>query len=123
MSDELKPCPYCGSSLNHVESLARSLDPPRVYHEYHHPKNGCFMVTGNRHAIVANFTDDPTPRLQFIDTWNRRATPTLGPQTKAVLAEIVELLTDPKVGPLDDGVNHVMVDVDRVPLLREQGVQ
>lgn len=75
MDEELKPCAFCNASLKHVESLAKSFDPPRVYHQYEHPQNGCIVTTGERHYIIATFTDDPEPRLKFIQDWNRRHDP------------------------------------------------
>lgn len=73
MGDEvtLRPCPFCGADIVHVESLARSFDPPRIYHEYWHPKSECFL--GGDRRFLASFTDDLKPRLQFISTWNQRA--------------------------------------------------
>lgn len=72
MGDETKlsPCPFCGADIVHVESLARSFDPPRVYHEYRHPESECFL--GGDRRFLASFADNPKPRLQFISEWNHR---------------------------------------------------
>jgi hypothetical protein len=71
MSDEARailPCPFCGGVLVHVESVARSFTPHRIYHEIKHPPNACLLTHWRW-----SFTDDPAPRLKWVEQWNRRA--------------------------------------------------
>jgi len=63
----LLPCPFCGARILHVESWARSFDPPRLYHEYHHPAAVCVLS-----KLLESFSDDDKPRQAWIEMWNRR---------------------------------------------------
>jgi hypothetical protein len=72
--DQMKPCPFCGSEIVHVKSLAKSFDPPRLYHEWHHadqdPQCQIFRFGGQ---IVAFASDDPGMQEQAMQRWNRRS--------------------------------------------------
>lgn len=68
-SELLSDCPFCGAQLLHLESKATSFDPPRIYHEFHHPKNSCPIFNGKHWG----FTDDLSQRQAFIAGWNTRA--------------------------------------------------
>lgn len=85
---ELLGCPFCACEIKHVESMAKSFDPPRAYHEYQHPRNGCVLD-----GEAWGFTDDPAPRQAFIERWNRRPAPPLPDMEKAVEA-IAEAIND-----------------------------
>jgi len=61
------PCAFCGGDMLHIESLAKSFTPARVYHEYHHPDNEC-VLSGYR----VNFDDNPEPRVEWLQKWNTR---------------------------------------------------
>lgn len=72
--ERLAPCPFCGEVLTKVESWAKSFQPARLYHEYHHPDNGCIMVTDHPALFWAGpATDAPA----FIAAWNRRSDATI----------------------------------------------
>lgn len=64
-----KPCPFCGGVLAHIESVARSFDPPRIYHEFVHPDVPCHYLPKKRWT----FTDDATARSEFVASWNMRS--------------------------------------------------
>lgn len=81
-AEKLLVCPFCGSEIKHVESWARSFNPARMYHEYHHPNNGCLL---SRPAIIAACSDDPLQRQNFITEWNTRE-----PVAQALVALMVE---------------------------------
>jgi hypothetical protein len=72
---ELAPCPFCGSEIKHVESWARSFDPPRLYHEWHHVADNEDICPARRHIgkIVAAATDNIGEQKRVIDRWNTRA--------------------------------------------------
>lgn len=61
-------CPFCGEQLRHVESWARSFDPPRLYHEYHHDNVAC--VLGKKYWP---FDDNAERRAAWVAIWNARA--------------------------------------------------
>lgn len=66
------PCPFCGSEIRHVESWAKSFDPPRLYHEWHHvDDDGDCQIVGRYGRIVASATDDPEMQERTILRWNR----------------------------------------------------
>lgn len=70
--DNLNPCPFCGSKIKHVESLAKSFDPPRLYHEWHHvEKDNCWI--GNWKSIVASSDEKPNSIQYAVETWNARS--------------------------------------------------
>lgn len=72
----LKPCPFCGSEIKHVESWARSFDPPRLYHEWHHVtdnEDSC-PIRAHIGKIVTSATDDVEMQEMRIARWNTRAT-------------------------------------------------
>lgn len=66
-------CPFCGSEIRHVESWAKSFDPPRLYHEWHHIDDNpnCWIVHG-RGKIVGTATDDGDMQEAAIRRWNDR---------------------------------------------------
>lgn len=84
MSADLKPCPFCEAAIKHIESPAKSFNPPRIFHEYHHPRSECMFFDG----IIASFSDDPVPRLKWIEAWNRRAAPEPEPVAFTLRTEI-----------------------------------
>ena len=65
-------CPFCGSEIVHIESLARSFDPPRVYHEWHHVDDDESCYIRKRSKIVGSATDDGEMQERAIRLWNRR---------------------------------------------------
>jgi hypothetical protein len=73
MDDQFKPCPFCGSEIRHIESMALSFDPPRAYHEWHHVEEGnnCWIVH-HRGTIVASATDLVSSQRAAVLRWNRR---------------------------------------------------
>lgn len=65
------PCPFCGSEIQHVESLAKSFDPPRLYHEWQHiDDNDCWIR--KRGFIVGAASDNPNEQERAIRSWNQR---------------------------------------------------
>lgn len=69
----LLPCPFCGSPVTHVESLAKSFDPPRLWHEWHHELiNDCWLFKARGH-VLGGATDDVKMQAKFCEQWNRRA--------------------------------------------------
>ncbi|MER9056486.1 NADAR family protein [Mesorhizobium sp. M0910] len=69
------PCPCCGVALRHIESLARSFQPPRTYHEWHHVEdNGCWLRK-RVGKIILTTTDDEVEQAETIAAWNRRSNP------------------------------------------------
>jgi hypothetical protein len=75
MTDELKPCPFCGSEIKHVESWAKSFTPPRLYHEWHHEQDNPESCPVRRHVgkIVASASDDIGMQNDAVCRWNTRA--------------------------------------------------
>lgn len=71
----MAPCPFCGSEIRHIESWAKSFDPPRLYHEWHHIEDNaeCWIVARLRIKIVGSATDDPETQLRALNGWNGRA--------------------------------------------------
>jgi hypothetical protein len=65
---QLKPCPFCGSPIDHVESLAKSFDPPRLYHEWHHRDDNCWLTD----KIVAISNDKEENQIRVMARWNQR---------------------------------------------------
>jgi hypothetical protein len=103
MTDEkLLPCPWCQEDLDHVETWARSFDPPRAYHEYHHRNTKCVM--GWKIWVF-------TPELEierggFIRAWNTRHTQNLPPAQGDLSyedhqKEMAEWLGAPSVGDMN----------------------
>ena len=76
---DLLPCPFCGSEIKHVESWARSFNPPRLWHEWHHVTDNEEVCPVRRHIgkIVASANDDAERQADVICRWNNRATHTL----------------------------------------------
>jgi hypothetical protein len=70
----MAPCPFCGSEIRHVESWAKSFDPPRLYHEWQHIDDNVNECWVRRHRkIVGSATDDPATHKAALDLWNRSA--------------------------------------------------
>jgi hypothetical protein len=69
----MRPCPFCGSEILHVESLAKSFDPPRVYHEWHHIDDDAECPIWRFGRIVAYADDDPEQQLRVLHRWNKRS--------------------------------------------------
>lgn len=67
-------CPFCGSEIRHIESLAKSFNLPKVYHEWHHidPGENCWIVH-YRGRIVGSANDSPEMQLAALNLWNSRA--------------------------------------------------
>ncbi len=70
----LEPCPFCASQIRHVESWAKSFDPPRLYHEWHHDGDSLECPIRGQRKIVCCATDDPDMQAAVIRRWNTRAT-------------------------------------------------
>jgi len=69
------PCPFCGSEIHHIQSLAKSFDPPLVYHEWHHVEDNIKQCWIRRLGkIVGSASDDPDEQERAIHLWNRRET-------------------------------------------------
>lgn len=66
------PCPFCGSEIRHIESLARSFDPPRIYHEWQHIEDSDACWIGRQRKIVGSAGDDPKEQERVIRRWNNR---------------------------------------------------
>lgn len=60
-------CPFCGVDIHHRETLARAFSPPRVWHEWFHPRNGC------RLAGIVEVADETVERQEKAAVrWNMR---------------------------------------------------
>lgn len=68
-----RDCPFCGSEILHVESWAKSFDPPRLYHEWRHIDDNDDCWISRRHKMVGHATDDPGQQERAIRIWNRRS--------------------------------------------------
>jgi hypothetical protein len=68
------PCPFCGSEIKHIESWAKSFDPPRLYHEWHHidDNKDCWIVF-SRGKIVGSADETGEAQQAQLDRWNSRA--------------------------------------------------
>jgi len=68
------PCPFCGSEIKHVESWAKSFNPPRLWHEWHHVEEGnnCWIVHHRGTIVVGSATDEGASQRAAIMRWNRR---------------------------------------------------
>lgn len=69
----MAPCPFCDSEIRHIESLAKSFDPPRVYHEWHHidaNKDCWIFAQGGKIVGMADETGEA--QLRALNRWNRR---------------------------------------------------
>jgi hypothetical protein len=82
--DGLSPCPFCGCMLRHVETWARSFEPPRLYHGYQHENNGCILSSKGWY-----FDDKPDSRMAFITKWNARVSTPLADNGLASELELV----------------------------------
>lgn len=71
---QILPCPFCGSEIRHITSLAKSFDPPRLYHEWHHVErdNDC-LISRYCSKIVCEATDDVEQQRRAVARLNRRA--------------------------------------------------
>lgn len=78
-TSSLLPCPFCGSEISHVESLAKSFKPPLLYHEWHHPKNDCWVSRLTR--IVESADEDPERQAAAALRWNTRCVAQPQPHT------------------------------------------
>ncbi len=84
---ELADCPFCGSPIKHVTSLAQSFDPPRLYHEWHHVESSVDCPIRRHGQIVASASDDESEQQCVIRGWNTRMVSAL-PELVAALEEI-----------------------------------
>ena len=69
-------CPYCGSEIKHIESWARSFDPPRMYHEWQHVEDNedaCPIRRGGK--ILDAVNDNAERQVAVVKRWNTRAQP------------------------------------------------
>lgn len=66
------PCPFCGSEIRHIESLAKSFDPPRMYHEWQHVEDNEDCWIWRQKKIVGSASDDPGEQKRAIRIWNQR---------------------------------------------------
>lgn len=73
MANDLLPCPFCGSKIRHVDSWAKSFNPARLYHEWHHDETFCQIHPQGRGTMVADATDDPEMQARAIERWNTRS--------------------------------------------------
>lgn len=69
----MRACPFCGSEIQHIESWAKSFDPPRLYHEWRHidDSEDCWVVR-HRGKIVGSATEKPDSQLAALNRWNSR---------------------------------------------------
>lgn len=68
---DAKPCPFCQAEIRHIESVARSFDPNRTYHEWHHPRNDCFIAERFSCSLL-NADEKPESTLRALAKWNAR---------------------------------------------------
>lgn len=69
-------CPFCGSEIRHVESRAKSFDPPRLYHEWQHiDQNPKCWIVWNVGTIVGTANETGPMQKDTLDRWNRRVAP------------------------------------------------
>jgi len=69
--ENLRPCPFCGSAIKHVESWAKSFDPPQLWHEWHHVEdNNCWIRDQGK--IVSRASNNPIIQEVMVQQWNRR---------------------------------------------------
>lgn len=86
MHDKLKPCPFCGSQIKHVESWAKSFNPPRLWHEWHHDDDNLECpVRRSIGKIVCNATDDVITQANVVRRWNARSVTIVLPEQKKTL--------------------------------------
>lgn len=88
----LKPCPFCGSEIKHVESWARSFDPPRLYHEWHHVadnEDSC-PIRAHIGKIVTSATDDVEMQETRISRWNTRIQAPAAPPVSEGVREAIK---------------------------------
>lgn len=82
MTNELKPCPFCGIYPNLVCDITDWMDRPVykaynngyrpiVYHLYAEHKHGCFITSMNGTNDNGEMTS--TNYKHLLDVWNRRA--------------------------------------------------
>ena len=83
---EALPCPHCGAELIHIRSMARSFDPPREYHEWHHVDDMECWLRKKVGPIVFATTEDPIAQVQALAAWNRRASLPEAPAVPVVKA-------------------------------------
>lgn len=74
VSLEMMSCPFCGSDMKHIESLAKSFNPPRLYHEWHHDLDNDCYIRRRSGKIVCWSTDDLSASQKDRDAWNTRTT-------------------------------------------------
>jgi hypothetical protein len=73
-------CPFCDSEIMHVESWAKSFNPPRLYHEWHHPRAKCRFSD----SIIEMSDEQPANQAEAIKRWNTRAPRPLASAQQAV---------------------------------------
>lgn len=70
----MRPCPFCGSEVLHVESWARSFKPPRLYHEWHHlDQDVACWAFRNRGTIIESADETGDSQLAALTRWNARS--------------------------------------------------
>lgn len=101
----LLPCPFCGSPVKHIESIARSFNPNRVYHEWHHEfDNDCLLRKKGK--VLEYATDDEAMQARFCAAWNRRALSQSSTEAKELAGRLLEM-ADGKRHPLCDGYETI----------------
>jgi hypothetical protein len=72
MNYDARPCPFCRAEIKHITSLAKSFTPPRVYHEWHHPQNNCFIAHHFGDAPLLSANETPESAANALARWNSR---------------------------------------------------
>ena len=84
--EALEPCPWCNAELVHIESCAKTYDPTRLYHEYHHPDQPCVLAKSWWY-----FDETMDRRGPFLSLWNTRPPNPLQAEVDALRARVAEL--------------------------------
>ena len=84
--EALEPCPWCNAELVHIESCAKTYDPTRLYHEYHHPDQPCVLAKSRWY-----FGETMDRRGPFLSLWNTRPPNPLQAEVEALRARVAEL--------------------------------